>query len=137
MALSFADSVKANCQKVLEHINKKCYSITWQLFTSIVHATPVMKGELINSWYPRTGKEFSSEKTSVHDRRGSGSLSRINSIMNGNAFLGKDGIITMVNNESYAYRAEMLGWPSPEWSGKVGPYRMVALSVQKVAAQNK
>jgi hypothetical protein len=134
---SFADSVKVNCQRVLEHVNKKCYSITWQLFTSVVYKTPILKGELINSWYPKVGPDFSSEKTTVYNKSGAGSLSRINAIMNGNVFLGKDGVITMANNEDYSVRAEYLGWPSPQWSGRVGPYRMVALSIQKVAADNK
>lgn len=133
----FADSVRANSQKILTHVNKKCYSITWQLFTSVVYLTPVLKGELINSWYPKIGAGFSSEKSSSYSKSGSGSLSRINSIMGGNVFHGKDGVITMANNENYAYRAEMLGWPAPEWSGKVGPYRMVALSLRKVAAENR
>lgn len=137
----FGKSVRDNCQKILEHVNKKCYSIAWQTFTSIVYLTPVLKGELINSWYPKIGKDFSNDKTSVYDKRGSGSLSRINSIVNsstGKAFLRTDGTITMANNESYAIRAEKLGWPQSEgWSGKVGPYRMVALSLQKIAAENK
>jgi hypothetical protein len=134
---SFADSVKANSDKILQHINKKCYSIVWQLFTSIVYKTPVLKGELINSWYPKVGKDFSSEKTTIYNKSGAGSLARIKAVTSGAEFLGKDGVITMANNLDYSYRAEVLGWPQPLWSGEKGPYRMVALSIQQVAAQNK
>jgi hypothetical protein len=132
---SFADSVRANCEKIKQEVNKKCYSITWQLFTTIVYNTPVLKGELINSWYPQVGTGFSSQKTAVYNKRGSDSLSRINSTMGGTAFFGKDGSITMANNENYAYRAEMLGWT--DLGGRTGPYRMVALSLAKVAADYK
>lgn len=133
----FAASVNLNSQKLLEKIDKKCYSIAWQLFTSIVHLSPVDKGVLINNWFPKVGKEFSSETTTEKSLNGSGSLSRINALAKSKTFFGKDGVLTLANNISYAYRAEMLGWPQPEWSGKVGPYRMVARSLQAIAARNR
>lgn len=133
----FGDSVNLNCQKILERIDKKCYSIAWNLFTTIVHATPVLKGELINNWFPLAGNSFSSEITSSLSLSGSGSLTRINALVNSKQFYGKDGVMTMTNNLSYAANAEYLGWPAPQWSGKVGPYRMVGMSLAKIAAENR
>lgn len=144
MALSFADSVKANSQKILAHINKKCYSITWQFFTSVVIFSPspnnpgeTSKGLLANQWYPSVGRNFSTGLSSSISPYGSESLSRINTIVKGEEFLGKDGVMTMTNNVSYAANAESIGWPAPQWSGRVSPYRMVALSMAKVVAENK
>lgn len=140
MAKGFGDSVRESCQRALEEIDKKCFSITWQFFTSVVQLTPVDSGLLKNSWYPQIGPSFSSSVGTFEDKSGSGSLSRITALANKGTFLGKDGSMTMANNLSYAYRAEYRGWPkedNPNWSGRVGPYRMVALSLQKVVAQNK
>lgn len=140
----FSDSVNKNINKILTHIDEKCYSITWQLFTSIVNNTPSpsnpgqwAEGLMSNQWYPQVGNNFSMEFTSATSPNGSASLSRITSLKNTKTFYGKDGVMTMTNNSPWAYRAEYLGWTAPQWSGKVGPYRMVAKSLQSVAAQNR
>jgi len=137
MALSFADSVKANCQRMLAEVDKKCQHIAFSLFTEIVIETPVDKGLLCNNWFPGTGADFSTEITSYKDTTGSGSKSRIYAMLGKGTFLGKDGSMTLANNLDYAYRAEVLGWPSPEWSGKVGPYAMVGKSLIKIASDYK
>lgn len=135
--MSFGDSVKLNCEKILREINNKCYSITWGLFTTVVKNTPVLDGELINNWFPQVGDGYSFEKTSSQSKTGSGSLSRINSLPKQSLFYDRDNVVSMSNNQSYAMNAEYLGWPSPKWSGKVGPYRMIGLSLIKVAAENR
>lgn len=138
MAKSFAESVQANCKRVLEEVDRKCYSITWQLFTTIVHKTPVLTGALTNNWFPAVGaNNYSAETTTTLSKSGSGSLSRINSLSGKKLFYGRDNVVTLTNNLSYAFRAEYEGWPAPQWSGKVGPYAMVRTSLLKVASENK
>lgn len=140
---SFALSVNVNSQTILRSVNDKVYQIARELFTSIVQLTPspsnkgyTAKGLLVNNWFPKNGPEFSSEKTTSTSDWGTGSLSRI-SQLRGNGFFRKDGTVTLSNNLPYAYRAEVLGWLEPPWSGRVGPYLMVARSMQATAARYK
>lgn len=149
MALSFAASIAANIQRVEREINAKCYKISIELFLSIVRKTPspsnpgkYADGLLANQWYPKTGDGFSGELGASTSNIGAASLARIRAL-SGNEFLGKNGRLSMANNLHYAYRAEVLGWPMPVWSGKSGSdgaggaYRMVALALQEVAARHK
>lgn len=149
MALSFTASLMANIAKVEQGINDKCYKISRELFLEVVKRTPspsnpgrFAEGLLANQWYPKED-EFSSEEGSSISDTGAQSKSRIRA-MRGTAFLRKNGKVTLTNNIDYAYRAEVLGWPSKDgWSGKSGsdgkggPYRMVALSLQLIAARYK
>lgn len=136
---SFADSVKANCQKILEEVDKKSYFIVSQLFTSVVMLSPspsnpgeTAKGLLANQWYTQIGTEPSTELSSATSPYGSDSLARINSLANQKIFFKKDGAVTFTNNVPYGILAEKLGWTGGSWSGKVGPYRMVDLSFVKI-----
>jgi len=139
----FAASMALNIDNVLNEVNNRCFSIAFQLFTSIVRNTPSPSnpgpwaaGHLANQWYPKA-KTFSEEQSDSTSPNGSDSLSRINQ-MPRFEFLRKDGRLTLSNNLHYAYRAEMLGWPKEDgWSGRIGPYRMVAKSMQAVIARNK
>lgn len=141
---SFAQSISLNIGKMEQAVNDKIYAIARELFTSIVKLTPspsqrdapTAKGLLVNNWFPKDGPEFSSETTTSTSPFGAASLTRINQLR-GNSFLRDDGTVTLSNNLHYAYRAEVLGWPSPPWSGRIGPYRMVALSMQATAARYK
>ena len=140
----FSDSINKNIAKILKHVDAKCYSISFQLFTSIVHLSPspsnpgeFAQGWLANQWYPQAGSGFSSELDDSISPNGSASLSRITALANSNTFLGKDGAMTLANNVPYSYRAEKLGWLEAPWAGKIGPYAMVAKSLQTVAAQNR
>lgn len=140
----FLTSLRNNSRKVLVKVNRKCYEIAWQLFTSVVRLTPspsqpgpFAKGLLANQWYPSEGVP-SSELGTDTDARGGSSLSRITAMTKGTAFLGKDGKLYLTNNVPYAYRAEVLGWPKSDgWSGRIGPYRMVARSLQAIVAKHK
>lgn len=144
MATSFAMQVLLNNDKVLSGINGKCYKIAKELFTTVVDLSPsptnpgpFAKGELVNQWYPEAGGDYSEELSPDLSADGAGSRARINALK-GFEFLGHDGVLTLTNNLPYAYRAEALGWPVADgWSGKIGPYRMVARSVQAVAAKYK
>jgi hypothetical protein len=136
--MKFATSIRNNSKVVLSTINRRVYTLAFQLFTNVVRFTPsptnpgdTAIGLLSNQWYPSVGTPSTALGTS-HSSNGGESLSRINSMMNGMEFLGKDGKIYLSNNVPYAYRAEVLGWPKSEdgkptaWSGRVGPYAMVA-----------
>jgi hypothetical protein len=136
---TFADSVKANCQKILEAVDKQCYSIASQLFSSIVYLSPspenpgkTAKGLLANQWYTQIGTEPSTELSSATSPYGSASLARINSLANQKIFFKKDGAVTFTNNVPYGILAERLGWVGGSWSGRVGPYRMVDRSFVKI-----
>lgn len=131
--MGFADSIKASSVKILKEIDRHCYRVSWHLFTGTIQDSPVLKGELINNWFPAVNS-FSTETTSVSDKGGSGSLSRVNSFANQGLFYGKDVVFTLSNNLHYAYNAEQVGWPSPQWSGRVGPYKMIHKNMIKIKA---
>lgn len=145
MRLNFSASVLRNVNRVKREINDKCYSITRELFESIVSLTPspnrpgpYADGLLVNQWYPKVGEGFSNELTNWTSDDGAGSRLRINSLK-GNEFLGKNGRISLANNVHYGFRAEYAGWPTsddPRWKN-AKPYRMIALSLQKVAAKHR
>ena len=135
--LDFEKSIRAQATRILESINTKTYEIAWELFSGIVARTPSpsnpgphAKGVLANQWYPQTGG-FSGAKGNSTSATGSDSLSRIKAAMSGNAFNGKDGVLTLTNNLDYAGLAETDGWL------KTSPYRMVALSLQATTAKYK
>lgn len=139
---SFTQSVNANSWAIMKTVNDRVYEVARALFKEIVRQTPspiqreaaTAKGLLVNNWFPRSGPDFSPEKTDSTSPYGAGSIARI-SALRGFNFFQKDGVVTLSNNLDYAYRAEVLGWPSPPWSGRVGPYRMVALAMQLTAAK--
>lgn len=145
--MSFAASVSRNSRRLLVDVNKKCYQIAKELFVKVVQFTPspvnpgvYAEGHLVNQWYPESGDYFSEELSSELSPNGAGSLARI-ADLKGLQFYMDDGKLTLANNLSYAYRAEVLGWPSPQWSGKSGadgqggPYRMVARALQAIKAK--
>lgn len=142
MALSFADDLKAKCDKMLVEVDRQCQHIAFELFTNIVILTPELTGALENNWFPGTGVDFSTETTSVFSKDGgSQSKARIYSALGKGTFLTKDGSMTLANNLPYAYRAEVEGWPEGEgangyrWSGQVGPYAMVDRAMKSTAAR--
>lgn len=140
--MGFADSVRLNSRRLLMGVNKKCYQIAKELFTKIVELTPspsnpgpYAMGHLANQWYPEESGEFSEELSSDTSMTGAGSISRIQTLRGAQFYL-QDGKLTLTNNLHYAYRAEALGWPREDgWSGTIGPYRMVARSIQAIAAK--
>lgn len=141
--MGFAASLKANINKALLNVNTHCYKIAKELFTNVVYETPSpttpgnwAKGLLANQWYPKNGGNFSTEVSTDTSPFGGASLTRIQAL-SGLEMFKKDGQITMANNLEYAGRAESLGWPKPEWTGTVGPYRMVAKSIQLIAHKYK
>lgn len=142
--MKFTAHLRANIKKTLWRVNQNAYKIARELFESVVKATPspshpgpYAQGWLANQWYPEESGYFSEELDGSTSDTGSDSLTRIRA-MKGYIFNQRDGSLTLTNNVSYAYRAEALGWPEKDgWSGQIGPYRMVALSLQKIASQYK
>lgn len=141
--MGFGASVQLNGQKLLKKTNDKCLAIAKELFVSIVNLSPspinpgaFADGLLVNQWYPAIGS-FSSELGASESDYGAESLARIAAI-SPVAFMGKDNMVTLSNNVHYAYRAEALGWPitpGTNWTGRVGPYLMVAKSLQAISAR--
>lgn len=137
----FEAQIRAFELKALRQANKSVSNKIESLFTDVVVLTPspanpgdYAQGHLVDQWYPQLNS-FSSEISSVTNPNGANSLSRIKAMLSGLAFFGKDNVITLTNNVDYAYRAEVLGWPSGQgangwiWSGRVGPYAMVRTAV--------
>lgn len=138
MALDFSASIDRNVLRLKQEINDKVYKISIELFLAVVAKTPSpafpgkhAKGLLANQWYPAVGGEFSTERGTDTSRNGAASKSRIVALRGGNEFLGQNGKLTLANNLEYAYRAEVLGW------AKTGPYAMVRLALQEIAAKYK
>lgn len=142
MASSFMASLATNILRVKQEVNDKVITISIELFLSIVAKSPSPSnpgdhavGLLANQWYPAFNG-FSEEKDDSKSSNGQASRSRITALRGTKEFFGKNATLTLTNNIKYAYRAEMLGWPQSDgWSGKVGPYRMVALSLQAIKAK--
>ncbi len=136
---SFSDSIAENIDKIFAEIDANCYSICWRLFTNIVQITPSpsypgvhAKGLLANQWYPMADGISSSVSTNI-SATGSDSLSRIGNLSGSKTFYAKDGMMSLANNLSYADKAERTGWTKADgFSGRVGPYRMVALSLLEI-----
>lgn len=142
--MDFTESIRRNIAKAKQDINDQVYKISIELFLSIVRRTPSpsnkgfkAKGLLANQWYPKAGSGFSSDVGTAISDTGAGSIIRIHALKGGREFYGRNGRLSLTNNLDYAYRAEMLGWPQPIWSGSVGPYRMVASSLFEIAARYK
>lgn len=145
MAVSFGNSVKANSAKILQQTNAQVYKIASYCFVLAVLNSPspenpgdFAKGVLVNQWYPVDGPQFSSELGEATSPGGSASLTRIGSVISpasGTQFLNKDGSVTLANNVPYGILAEKYGWQPPNWSGRVGPYQMIALAIQATLAK--
>lgn len=136
--MGFADSVRIASSKIQSEVNAKIVAIATELFTDVVAGTPVLTGNLIDNWYAGQGiGNYSDECSPSLDTGASNSLAQIASIAESTAFMGMDNEISLANNTEYAYRAEVLGWPKPDWSGHVGPYAMVKNAILVASSKYK
>jgi hypothetical protein len=136
--MGFADSIRLHNAKVKQEVNDKIVSIATELFTEIVEGTPVDKGILINNWYAGTGKSYNgSYNENSASKDGMSSRMQIASLRAYTGFVGRDGSVSLSNSTPYGFRAEYAGWPTPTWSGQVGPYAMIAKAFVKVAPKYK
>lgn len=136
--MAFAKSIRAFNKKVKAEVAMKVVDIATNLFTEIVNGTPVESGILINNWYVGYGKSYNTSynegsKSSV----GMASRTQIATLRSFTGFNGRDGTISLTNSTPYGFRAEYAGWPQPTWTGRVGPYAMIAKAFIKVVPQYK
>ena len=126
---SFSDSIKLASSKIQGEVNAKIVAIATELFTDVVKGTPVLTGNLIDNWYAGQGIEnYSDEYAQSLDIGGSNSFAQITSLEGSTAFMGMDNEISLSNNTSYAYRAEVTGWK------RTDPYEMVQNAMTKIVA---
>jgi hypothetical protein len=143
--MGFAEDVKAFQAKAKAAMNTSVSNSAAKLFTDIVQRSPSSAGLvgrvapyaddlLINQWYP-AANDFSPAINSSTSPTGELSMARIKAMVAQNTFFGQDGFVSLTNNLSYAYRAEVRGWPPGEGGGDYGkwkgaaPYNMVKNAV--------
>jgi len=138
--MGFADSVAKTATKMQEQVNAKAVEISTTLFTVLVSKTPIadgrygLPGTLVNNWFVGYGVgAYNKSFIPSPNPSANNSYSQIATIRNSKEFLSKDGEISLTNSTPYAYRAEILGWPAPLWSGRYGPYAMVRNTLTTVA----
>jgi hypothetical protein len=136
--MGFADSIRQHNAKVKRQVSEKVLDIATELFTEVVHGTPVDKGILKNNWYAGTGKAYNSSYNAASaSKDGMSSLTQIASLRAYTGFVGRDGSVSLSNSTPYGFRAEYAGWPAPEWTGRVGPYAMIAKAFITVVPKYK
>ena len=141
--MDFYEQILKNSEALLLEVDTALTKLTVETFRDAVKGTPspandapYADGTLINNWYPALNS-FSSESSSSKDDYGFSSLDRINSIVGAKYFYRKDSEVTLTNNISYAYCAEMLGWKrsdDPRWRN-APPYGMVANAMTNAKAK--
>ena len=124
--MGFAEDIQRNINQAMTNISDNLNQITGKLFYGIEQDTPVLTGMLTNSWYTDTKGVFSGIVGTSADKSGSASISRIRGTLGTLPFLNKDNSVTMSNNISYAYLAEVDGW------AKTTAYAMIAKNMQLV-----
>ena len=121
---AFSDSVEQGVAQLLQNLAGNCDEIVSTLMVNIIQATPVIKGQLINSWYPAIGDTPDSiSVTDSFDSQGGDSIERVSDTITPDLFLGKDNTVTMTNNEDYAWTIEYLGVNNPHWQRPEGMLR--------------
>lgn len=136
--MGFADSIRASRDKVKRQVNNKVIEIAGDLYAEIVRGTPVDKGVMINNWYVGYGNAYNGAyNENSRSTVGMASLTQIASLKTYTGFVGRDGKISLTNSTPYGFRAEYAGWPQPTWTGRVGPYAMIAKAFIKVAPKYK
>lgn len=137
--MSFTEQMKAWREKALQKASQSTNNIVYDLFTEVVAKSPspsnpghFARGLLANQWYSEAGGAYSPVRSSATNDIGIDSISRVSSTLSQAPFLRKDSVVTFTNNTEEAYYAETLGWKPPLWSGDVGPYHMVALSINEI-----
>ena len=124
----FADQFRQEVEAEFERINNQILNMVVDTFNYAVKVSPIQpaakfsKGEFINSWYPAING-FDTTVSGAYDMTGSGSLSRISGLLGSNAFLGKDAIVSLSNNVSYADKVEYHGWT------RTGPYAPIRQAI--------
>lgn len=137
--MGFASSIRAFAERVQVEVSESVVEQATELFTEIVKGTPVDKGVLINNWYVGKGRGVynSAYDPNSMNVQGMSSYTQISSLRGYTGFLGRDGAVSLSNSTPYGFRAEYDGWPKPEWTGRVGPYAMIANAFIQVVPKFK
>jgi hypothetical protein len=117
----FAESIRLNIVRVQREIDAKCFAIFQDLATTVIYKCPVLRGNLINDFWPASNAynltcktvvdaDFQSLKGSNSDVTGSGSISRIRDMQGIGTFFQQDGFMSFSTSVNYAYRIEYEGW---------------------------
>lgn len=141
MTRKASDVVSKWVKATRKSVDAKCVRIIRELFTLVIERTPVSEpkwghsGRLVGNWQT-TLNGFNYSLQNQYSPNRSGPLRRMQAVVKLGTFVNGDAFITLCNGTHYAYRAEALGWPLDGvnhegwyWSGRVGPYRMVGLSI--------
>jgi hypothetical protein len=139
----FAESVRIQIERVKKEVDAKCYAIFADLASTVIHNCPVLRGNLINDFWPASNTynlttqtpidaDFNSTIGPHSDVTGSGSLSRIQDVKNLNTFYGKDGFLSFSTSVKYAFKIEYLGW-----SSRKAPTGFIRNSLTQVAAKHR
>jgi hypothetical protein len=143
MGSAFLDSLSRNILRVEKEVDAKCFAIFQELASTVVYNCPVLRGNLINDFWPAVNgynytvrtvvdKEGQSQIQPHSDTTGSGSISRIRDVQGKGTFVGKDGFLSFSTSVPYAYRIEYEGW-----SERKAPTGFVRNSLTTVAAKHR
>jgi hypothetical protein len=136
--MGFADSIKAFGNKAKREVNNHIVEVATELFNEVVAGTPVDKGVMINNWYAGDSKVYNpAYNENSTDKSGMASYTQIASLKAYQGFVGRDSSISISNSTPYGFRAEYAGWPAPKWTGRIGPYAMIANAFIKVVPKYK
>lgn len=116
--MTFSADIAAFAQKYGESLDKTVRNITTELFSQVIHDTPVDEGRARGNWQTTTG----SPASGVLDIRSeSATLAELK------ANVGGAGKVTyLANNLPYIYRLEM------GWSTEKAPKGMVRVNFQRI-----
>lgn len=141
MADSFLASLQRNIDRVKKEVDVACFAIFTDLAQTVVYNVPVLRGNLINDFWPASNgyntttqtvvdKDGQSDFQSHSDKTGAGSISRIRDEKDAGTFYGKDGFLSFSTSVPYAYRIEYEGW-----SERKAPAGFIRVSLTQVAAK--
>lgn len=139
----FAESIKLNIVRVQKEVDVKCFNIFQEMATTVVYNCPVLRGNLINDFWPASNAYNLTTQTHVDgegqsdiqahsDTTGSGSISRIRDVKGLGTFFAEDGFLSFSTSVPYAYRIEYEGW-----STRKAPSGFVRKSLTEVAAKHR
>jgi len=106
--MAFNDAMAAKVAQMKQQLNDRINDCINQTFTEVVNRNVVLKGAMIDSWYPSIGED--NIDITVGDqvnKTGYESLVRIQYYTSlPDTFLDQDNTINMANNLDYAYGIE-------------------------------
>ncbi len=142
--MGFADDIRAFSERAQKAASDNTNKIVEDLFILNVKLSPSPSnpgpyaiGKLVNNWMPSVGTPDMSVTTATSPT-GADSISRIVSLKDAQAFMGKDNTVYLTNSTEEAYYADVLGWAAGKgtngwsWSGRSGPYIIRQQSIQYI-----